>query len=163
MGRPAQTDPQFKIRLPSELKERLEGAAEAGSRTVTTEIVARLQDSFDAPNFRELLINVTRAFELADEIKDIRAKHIGQLQREVELLESMSANLGMISARYFRAVASAAQGDASHLDTLLEEHRNDDPDVKRIERLVSSKFVTGWSQKPEEEGADGSAEPPKST
>ena len=42
-----QTDPQFKLRLPSELKERLDAAASANTRSVTAEMVNRLSATFD--------------------------------------------------------------------------------------------------------------------
>jgi hypothetical protein len=42
-----QTDPQFKLRLPSELKERLDAAASASNRSVTAEMVNRLSATFD--------------------------------------------------------------------------------------------------------------------
>lgn len=41
-----QTDPQFKLRLPQDLKSRLESAASDNRRSVTAEIVARLEESF---------------------------------------------------------------------------------------------------------------------
>lgn len=42
-----QTDPQFKLRLPANLKERLDQAAGEHEKTLTAEIVARLEKSFD--------------------------------------------------------------------------------------------------------------------
>lgn len=42
-------DPQMKIRLPADLKESIEFAAKASGRTLNSEVVARLQASFDAP------------------------------------------------------------------------------------------------------------------
>jgi len=42
-----QDDPQFKLRLPPELKRQLEEAAKTNTRTLGAEIVARLQASFD--------------------------------------------------------------------------------------------------------------------
>lgn len=44
-----QTDPQFKLRLPQGLKDRLESAATSNHRSLTAEIVARLEDSFSEP------------------------------------------------------------------------------------------------------------------
>lgn len=41
-----QTDPQFKLRLPHELKANIEKAAADNHRSVTAEIVARLHESF---------------------------------------------------------------------------------------------------------------------
>lgn len=40
--------PQFKLRLPADLKDRLETAAAEKDRTLTAEIVARLEASFTA-------------------------------------------------------------------------------------------------------------------
>lgn len=42
-----QEDPQFKLRLPSELKQRIDVAAKENQRSVGAEIVARLQASFE--------------------------------------------------------------------------------------------------------------------
>ncbi|RWI46384.1 MAG: Arc family DNA-binding protein [Mesorhizobium sp.] len=53
MGRPKQTDPQFKFRIPAELKERLEAAATANNRAVSAEILARLDESFNWPGIRD--------------------------------------------------------------------------------------------------------------
>ncbi len=41
-----QDDPQFKLRIPPELKRQLEEAAKSNTRTLGAEIVARLQASF---------------------------------------------------------------------------------------------------------------------
>jgi len=43
----ARTDPQANLRIPADLKERLEEAAQAGRRSLNAEIVARLQGSFE--------------------------------------------------------------------------------------------------------------------
>lgn len=45
-----QTDPQYKLRLPLELKEKIEDAAAGSGRSMNAEIVARLQDSFIPSN-----------------------------------------------------------------------------------------------------------------
>jgi len=42
MAAPKQTDPQFKLRLPSELKDRLEKAAALNKRSISAEILARI-------------------------------------------------------------------------------------------------------------------------
>lgn len=41
-----QTDAQFKIRLPHELKDKIRASAEQHNRTMTADIVARLENSF---------------------------------------------------------------------------------------------------------------------
>ncbi|MEH3087688.1 MAG: Arc family DNA-binding protein [Xylophilus ampelinus] len=47
-------DPQMKIRLPADLKQKVESSAEAASRTLNAEIVARLTDSFDDLHRKEV-------------------------------------------------------------------------------------------------------------
>lgn len=65
----ARTDPQLNFRIPAELKERLEAASIANKRTLTAELVARLEGSFTAAaNAKESLPHVLDALEskLAD-------------------------------------------------------------------------------------------------
>jgi hypothetical protein len=47
MAQPAQTDPQFKLRLPAALKDRIENAAAENNRSMNAELVARLEESFE--------------------------------------------------------------------------------------------------------------------
>ncbi len=46
MVQPTHTDPQIKLRIPSGLKERVQAAAAANNRSMNSEIVARLEQSF---------------------------------------------------------------------------------------------------------------------
>ena len=48
-----QTDPQLKIRLPLELKERIEDAARHSNRSMNAEIVSRLDLTFAQDDFAE--------------------------------------------------------------------------------------------------------------
>lgn len=43
----ARNDPQMNLRLPVELKEQIEDAAAKNNRTLTAEVVDRLQQSFE--------------------------------------------------------------------------------------------------------------------
>lgn len=42
----ARNDPQVNLRIPEDLKDRLDNAAQASKRSLTAEIVARLEQSF---------------------------------------------------------------------------------------------------------------------
>ncbi len=42
----ARNEPQMNLRLPADLKDQIEDAAANNKRTLTAEVVARLQDSF---------------------------------------------------------------------------------------------------------------------
>lgn len=48
MRRMSREDPQLKIRLPADLKERIESASKTEGRSMNAEIIARLENSFDA-------------------------------------------------------------------------------------------------------------------
>lgn len=49
MAVPTHNDVQFKIRIPADLKERVDAAAKANSRSTTAEIVAALEEKYPAP------------------------------------------------------------------------------------------------------------------
>lgn len=42
----SRTDPQFNLRIPEELRDRVMAAAKANKRSATAEIIARLEESF---------------------------------------------------------------------------------------------------------------------
>lgn len=66
-----QTDPQYKLRLPTDLKEKIKQASEDNHRSMNAEIVARLQASFDDLRFygHKLSDDVT-----PDEAEDLRTR-----------------------------------------------------------------------------------------
>lgn len=43
----ARNDPQVNFRLPQELKQKLESSAQANGRSITSELIVRLDESFD--------------------------------------------------------------------------------------------------------------------
>jgi hypothetical protein len=59
-----QTDPQYKLRLPQQLKEQIESAASESGRSMNAEIVARLQESFTG----EFNVQVETSEELRDRL-----------------------------------------------------------------------------------------------
>lgn len=76
----ARDDPTIYMRLPADLKARLDAAAHENRRSVTAEVTARLQASFDAP-FGDAALSAIRAFideavrrELADQLPKAAAK-----------------------------------------------------------------------------------------
>jgi hypothetical protein len=48
-----QTDPHFKMRIPPDLKARIEASAKANSRTMSAEILFRVAESYDREEWRE--------------------------------------------------------------------------------------------------------------
>lgn len=47
--------PPYGLRMPDDLKARIQAAAEANNRSMNAEIVARLQDSFDNNHVRQIV------------------------------------------------------------------------------------------------------------
>ncbi|WP_395763882.1 Arc family DNA-binding protein [Stutzerimonas balearica] len=58
-------DPQFKLRMPAELRAQAENAAKAAGRSLNSELVGRLEKSFLADGEPSTLIPAKRARELA--------------------------------------------------------------------------------------------------
>lgn len=79
-----QKDPQYKLRLPADLKEKIEKSAQEKNRSMNADIVARLQDSFDVDihsinnvlkAIEELVnknIHSTRKLEVADRLNFLK-------------------------------------------------------------------------------------------
>lgn len=81
----ARTDPQLNFRIPAELKARLEDAAVKNQRTLTGELIARLEQSFDTRDtdlaqdtvgamLKSLSMTITHAEHLAKRLELIEKK-----------------------------------------------------------------------------------------
>ncbi|WP_447896739.1 Arc family DNA-binding protein [Stenotrophomonas acidaminiphila] len=74
----ARTDPQFNLRIPIDLKVKVEEAAKANGRSATSEILARLEQSFaiaDSPE-KEIHLSRMQLNELVQSITDQVASHL---------------------------------------------------------------------------------------
>lgn len=63
-----QTDPQFKLRLDEQLKAALSSSAKQNKRTLSAEIVARLQESFEQSALSQAAHTDIRAYAVANGI-----------------------------------------------------------------------------------------------
>lgn len=77
-----QTDAQFKIRLPHELKDKIRASAEQHNRTMTADIVARLENSFQQ-------VRDTQATqdEILQAIADAKTEITAELKAEIQSLK----------------------------------------------------------------------------
>lgn len=76
--RMSREDPQFKLRMPLELKARIEQAAKDSRRSLNAEIVARLEESFVEPEKYALTTRIRRealSEEEAEQAPDSEATH----------------------------------------------------------------------------------------
>ncbi|WP_114810817.1 Arc family DNA-binding protein [Paraburkholderia kururiensis] len=76
----ARDDPQINLRIPLELKERLDAASAKKRRSLTAEVVARLEASFSAASDVETTID--------DRTMDLFAEHVAG--KVVEALDKRS-------------------------------------------------------------------------
>ncbi|MGR8965746.1 Arc family DNA-binding protein [Rhizobium leguminosarum] len=76
-------DPHFRLRIPEDLKREIETAARANSRTITSEVVYRLEQSFAR--------RPTNKGGLVEEIEAIRMRlaHVQDLLQKQELSTSI--------------------------------------------------------------------------
>ena len=78
----ARDDLHFRLRIPEALKERIEKSATTNNRSITAEIVSRLEQSFDqADEWNNALENIADALS-----------RIGRLEVEVMDLQQMTGS-----------------------------------------------------------------------
>lgn len=83
-------DPQFKLRMPPELRTLADHAAKAAGRSLNAELVARIEASFISDSETERLLPAKRARELslmarAEIPKEIRRRAISAIGKAVRL------------------------------------------------------------------------------
>lgn len=88
--RMSREDPQFKLRMPSKLRDQAEQSAKASGRSLNAELVARLESSFLGESASEGLIPAARAKELALMARsglpsEVRRRAIEAIARAVKL------------------------------------------------------------------------------
>lgn len=83
-------DPQFKLRMPQDLRQQAEQAAKAAGRSLNAELVTRIESSFLNSSTQEALMPAKRAKELALMAREaipneIRKRAISAIQKAVSL------------------------------------------------------------------------------
>lgn len=85
-----QTDPQYKLRIPPELKKQLEDSAKDSNRSMNAEIVLRLQQSFLNDTSVSPLEVLQKAEHFLAETMTMRAQVSEQLEKLNALLSKVS-------------------------------------------------------------------------
>jgi len=66
----ARTDPQVNFRIPAELKDKLDNAAKENGRTLTAELILRLEMTFDNDDqVKDLLARVEKLEEIVERLE----------------------------------------------------------------------------------------------
>jgi hypothetical protein len=126
-------DPQFKLRMPPELRTQAEQAAKAAGRSLNAELVARIEASFISDSESERLLPAKRARELslmarAEIPNEIRRRAISAIGRAIRLGHS-------------EAIASL---EDLNLEFGIPENELDDLTSKVIEELEKSGYKAKW-------------------
>lgn len=79
----ARSDPQLNFRIPAELRDKLEAAAKENNRSLTGELIARLDQSFDT---RDADIAQGTAEAMLKSLK-MTITHAENLAKRLELIE----------------------------------------------------------------------------
>ncbi|MDV8150443.1 Arc family DNA-binding protein [Acinetobacter baumannii] len=80
----ARTDPQVNFRIPAELKDKLDNAAKENGRTLTAELILRLEMTFEHDDHIQDLID--RIDKLEDAVSDLEY-HANDHGRRIDNLE----------------------------------------------------------------------------
>ena len=86
-----QTDPQYKLRLSEDLRDRLRQASETNARSLNSEIIARLQWSFEAPTTRDPLTHILRPITEIEFVREIAEAGRGPSKAFAELRNELKA------------------------------------------------------------------------
>lgn len=113
-----QTDPQYKLRLPQELKDQVEEAAKQSGRSMNAEIVARLEQSFTEP----LSTERSAHSDIADLVKQQKLFHIETLELQLTTIENELSRLHNPLADAHRNLDGAkAAGNATEIKKFTDE------------------------------------------
>lgn len=93
MAQPTQSDPQFKLRLPTGLRERIKTAAEANNRSMNAEIVAVLEEAFPEPAPKEI---AAQLIALIDQMLREKAKTVSS-REEADRVKSAIERMQRVS------------------------------------------------------------------
>lgn len=117
-----QTDPQYKLRIPQELKDKIEEAAEANGRSMNAEIVQRLQDSFSDHQTARLLHERRKLELVASYVEWCDKKGLPTEKSFIAYAsaykEAMDASLDLIGNPEMQMVSGVLSVDANYLSEL---------------------------------------------
>lgn len=110
MAQPTQTDPQFKLRLPQKLKDRIDVKAKKNNRSFNAEIVNSLEEVYpEIPDRAEWMAELTKLMEQAGS----REMELEMATQQVDKIRAMIADL---QYRIYSADAKIRSTDAQTED-----------------------------------------------
>jgi plasmid stability protein len=135
----AREDLHFRLRIPEDLKAKVEVAAAENHRSMTAEIVARLYGSFDPEAISQEFADHIQALHHSEEMRGMQAKYVEALSRENEALRKAGINAEQIIFTLARAVTKAAEGDRTELEQVIEREK----EQPILDRLMTVSSIVG--------------------
>jgi len=132
----AREDLHFRLRIPEDLKAKVEVAAAENHRSMTAEIVARLYESFDPEAISQEFADHIQALHHSEEVREMQAKYVEAVSRENEALRKAGINAEQIVFTLARAVTKAAEGDRTELEQVIEREK-EQPILDRLMTVSS--------------------------
>ena len=129
-------DAQFKLRLPATLKERLDQSAEHSGRSLSAEIVHRLEGSFQAAALTDALLKSQLVnFQLAAEL----SKHNPRMMTVVSELLTKLFDEPVVRNRVFSLADAGDQVASMARDTALKSLPGILKDIEKRMDAISEK------------------------
>lgn len=120
----ARTDPQVNLRMPADLKDRLDAAALANQRSLTAEVIRRLDESFEPER--------SGGIERLEEAMEALRRSVEEGRRHFEEVEKPTIEEALMTGKILRFIAVNGLDDEMH--AMLKEIVADEGDGRQ-ERL----------------------------
>lgn len=127
---------KFMLRLPDDLRDSLREAADANGRSVTAEILERLEGSFTGSPSEEMDA-LKRALAESEHVREIQAHFIETLEGE-KLAIGKNAKLSEeLALQFALPIQLAAEGNAASLERLVQRAQENSSSLRGLIELLS--------------------------
>jgi ATP-dependent DNA ligase len=134
----AREDLHFRLRIPEELKQKVERAADQSHRSMTAEIVARLESSFEQPNHDEVEA-LKRALEHSERLRELEGRVLDAVSQQNDALTKAALLSERVVLEFARAFWMNASGDSSELDRLIKNAKENPASMAKLMSVASIK------------------------
>lgn len=132
----ARTDPQVNFRMPQELRDKLEDASKANKRTLTAEIVDRLESSFALPGKIDSIMEAYQSGDAAHDEEFALTERLIQMYETQKALSDLQQGIidQLLKAQGSRLVTAAKKdmpNPAEVFEQAVQAGESDDPIVRK--------------------------------
>jgi plasmid stability protein len=135
--RPGRGADQFPLRLPDGMRQKIRAAADANARSMNSEILDRLDASFDPEPMSQEHADAIAALHQSESTREILGKFIEAQASQIEALIKAGVSAEQIVFMLVSAIMKAADGDSSELEKLVEREKSK-PVLHRLKTVYSA-------------------------